>query len=236
MSNIRNLETSAPGYNPYKGDSRYISEYETNRESFTTDITSSPENILYPEEVALHRYNSTKNVVPGPAVRKLARGDSVKQIPKLDKFDPTSGFNSSVTVKKPVTLIEKFQSWMINEAFGFTFITARSAALVLHVDAAMILFPVCRNLISVLRATPLNGIIPFDENIEFHKAIGWSLAFFTVVHTVSHWVNFYELAKAQNGGFVMWLQLNFATGPGATGYVMLISLGIMVYTATEKAR
>ncbi|CAG8680403.1 3591_t:CDS:2 [Cetraspora pellucida] len=122
------------------------------------------------------------------------------------------------------------------QTFGLTFIMARSAALVLHVDAAMILFPVCRNLLSMLRSTPLNGIIPFDENIEFHKAIGWSLLFFTIVHTVSHWINFYELARAQNGGIVMWLELNFATGPGATGYVMLICLGIMVYTATDNAR
>ncbi|CAG8680411.1 3592_t:CDS:1 [Cetraspora pellucida] len=121
MSNARNLETSAPGYNPYKGDSsdrngdnRLISEYEANRESFTTDISSSPGNILYPEEVALHRYTSTRKAEPSP-IRKLARGDSVKQIPKLDKFDPTYGFNSSVTVKKPVTTAEKFQSWMINE-------------------------------------------------------------------------------------------------------------------------
>ncbi|CAG8551451.1 2378_t:CDS:2, partial [Dentiscutata heterogama] len=177
-----------------------------------------------------------------------------------------------VTVKKPVTFSEKFQSWMINEGarnifffvwiflhalvfamaflnyffsdnlntarqlFGITFTMARSAALVLHVDAAMILFPVCRNLISVLRSTPLGGIIPFDENIEFHKAIGWSIVFFTIVHTVSHWINFYELARAQNGGIVMWLELNFLTGPGATGYVMLIALFLMVFTATEKAR
>ncbi|CAG8532358.1 22562_t:CDS:2 [Dentiscutata erythropus] len=282
MSSPRNLETSAPGYNPYKGnssggDNRVLSDYDENRESFSTEITSAPDNILYPEEVALHRYTSQRKtdvgqVVRGDSLRKLARGDSVKQLPKLDRFDPTSGFNSSITAKKPVTFTEKFQSWMINEGgrnifffvwiflhalvfvmaflnyffsddlvtarqvFGITFTLARSAALVLHVDAAMILFPVCRNLISVLRSTPLGGIIPFDENLEFHKAIGWSIVFFTIVHTVAHWINFYELARAQNGGIVMWLELNFLTGPGATGYVMLISLFLMVFTATEKAR
>ncbi|KAF0484145.1 NADPH oxidase [Gigaspora margarita] len=283
MSNPRNLETSAPGYNPYKGDSsggesRVLSDYdEANRESFATDIISSPDNVLYPEEVALHRYNSQRKAESGPVIRgdslrKLARGDSVKQIPKLDRFDPTNGYNSSVTVKKPVTLVEKFQSWMINEGartifffvwiflhalvfamaflnyffsdnlnnarqtFGITFSTARAAALVLHVDAAMILFPVCRNLISILRSTPLGGIIPFDENLEFHKAIGWSILIFTIIHTVSHWYNFFELARAQNGGIIMFLELNFLTGPGATGYVMLITLFIMVYTATEKSR
>ncbi|CAB4421916.1 unnamed protein product [Rhizophagus irregularis] len=93
-----------------------------------------------------------------------------------------------------------------------TYVFARSAAVVLHFDAAVILFPVCRNLVSIVRQTPLNNVISFDENIEFHKAI------------------------AKNGGVLMWLQLNFATGPGLTGYVMLISLFIMVATATQKAR
>jgi len=122
------------------------------------------------------------------------------------------------------------------ETFGITFVFARSAALVLHVDAAVILFPVCRNLISYLRQTPINTIIPLDQNIEFHKAIGWSILFFTIVHTVSHWINFYRLAVATNGGIVMWLKLNFISGPGATGYVMLIALIVMVCTAAEKPR
>ncbi|CAG8457917.1 9814_t:CDS:2 [Paraglomus occultum] len=120
--------------------------------------------------------------------------------------------------------------------FGITYPIARSAALVLHVDASMILFPVCRNLVSLLRNTSLNNVIPFDKNITFHKAIGWSILFFSIVHTAAHWVNFARIAIASNGGIVLWLKLNFLTGPGATGYVMLICLLIMVYTALEKKR
>ena len=41
--------------------------------------------------------------------------------------------------------------------------TARSAALVLHVDVALILLPLCRNYISFLRRTPFYDIIPFDK-------------------------------------------------------------------------
>ncbi|KAG8680411.1 hypothetical protein FRC08_016314, partial [Ceratobasidium sp. 394] len=44
--------------------------------------------------------------------------------------------------------------------FGITFPIARTAALVLHVDAAFILLPVCRNFISLLRVSPLGDIIP----------------------------------------------------------------------------
>ncbi|CAG8469561.1 8353_t:CDS:2 [Diversispora eburnea] len=271
---------NSPGYNPYKDvikprNSDQIRDYD---EYYNKDVDSKPDNILmYPEEIALHRQASarkleSRNVSRSGTIKNLARGDSVKRLPQLDRFDPTNAYNSTVTVKNPSTEIEKFQSWMINEGartiffgiwiflhalvftmaflnffysdnlstarsiFGLTFVFARSAALVLHVDAAMILFPVCRNLISMFRATPLNGIIPFDKNIEFHKAIGWSILFFTIIHTVSHWVNFWELARANNGGIVMWLQLNFMSGPGVTGYVMLICLLVMVFFAMENRR
>lgn len=39
-------------------------------------------------------------------------------------------------------------------------VIARGSALVCHLDVAFILFPVCRNFISVLRRTPLNNVIP----------------------------------------------------------------------------
>jgi NADPH oxidase len=120
--------------------------------------------------------------------------------------------------------------------FGFTFITARASALVLHVDVGIILFPVCRTLISLLRQTPLNGIIQFDKNITFHITTAWSIVFWSWVHTVSHWVNFGQVAVKNNLGFYGWLLANFATGPGWTGYVMLIALMGMVFTSVEKPR
>ncbi|KAF2800781.1 hypothetical protein K505DRAFT_344916 [Melanomma pulvis-pyrius CBS 109.77] len=120
--------------------------------------------------------------------------------------------------------------------FGITFPIARSAALVLHVDVALILFPVCRNLISMVRRTPLNGIIPFDKNITFHKLVAWSIVFFSWVHTIAHWVNLAKLAVANNLGFKGWLAANFLTGPGWTGYVMLLALMLIAVTAMERFR
>ncbi|RPA84372.1 hypothetical protein BJ508DRAFT_206196 [Ascobolus immersus RN42] len=120
--------------------------------------------------------------------------------------------------------------------FGITLPIARSAALVLHVDSALILLPVCRTLISLARQTPLNGIIPFDKNITFHKLTAWSLVFFSWLHTIAHWNNFAQLAIKQKLGFVGWLQANFVSGPGWTGYIMLIALMAMVLTAVEKPR
>jgi len=88
----------------------------------------------------------------------------------------------------------------------------------------------------MLRRTPLNGIIQFDKNITFHKLTAWSIVFFTWVHTISHWNNFARLAAAQKLGFKGFLLLNFATGPGWSGYIMLFSLMAIAVTAIEKPR
>lgn len=120
--------------------------------------------------------------------------------------------------------------------FGWTFVLSRSSAEVLQFDVAVILFPVCRTLISMLRETPLNGIIPFDKNLTFHKLVGYSMVFFTGVHVVGHWNNLGRLAAKYKLGFGGFLKLNFATGPGWTGYIMLACLLAMAITAVDKAR
>jgi len=126
--------------------------------------------------------------------------------------------------------------------FGITFSIARTAALVLHVDVIFILLPVCRNFISLLRKTPLNDVIPFDKNITFHKATAWSIVVGTAVHVIAHMRNFALVATldpaATNFGqrLGLFLSANFLTGPGATGWIMTVSLGIMVWFAIEKRR
>lgn len=120
--------------------------------------------------------------------------------------------------------------------FGITYPIARAAALVLHFDIALILFPVCRTIISLLRQTRLNGIVPFDKNITFHKLVAYSIVFFTWVHTIAHWNNFAQLALKLKLGFVGFLKINFLTGPGWSGYVMLVALMAMLFTSIEKPR
>ncbi|KAF2459341.1 ferric reductase NAD binding domain-containing protein [Lineolata rhizophorae] len=122
------------------------------------------------------------------------------------------------------------------DTFGLTYPIARSAALVLHVDVALVLFPVCRTLISLARQTPLNGVIQFDKNITFHKLTAWSIVFFSWVHTVAHWNNLAQFSAKNGLGFMGFILGNLSTGPGWTGYVMLIALMAMVFTSIEKPR
>ena len=122
------------------------------------------------------------------------------------------------------------------DTFGPSYSIARSAALVLHFDVALVLFPVCRTFISLARQTPLNGIIQFDKNITFHITTAWSIVFFSWVHTIAHWNNFAQVAAKNNLGIYGWLLANFVSGPGWTGYIMLIALMGMVITSVEKPR
>ncbi|KAG8812631.1 hypothetical protein FRC18_002869 [Serendipita sp. 400] len=129
----------------------------------------------------------------------------------------------------------------LRKAVGFGFVFARTAALVLHIDVIFILFPVCRNLISLLRQTPLNDIIPFDDNITFHIATAWSIVLFSAIHIISHMYNYTILSMVRAKAFksnapVEFLKLNFAMPTGITGWIMTASLAIMVWFAIEKRR
>ncbi|PQE07912.1 hypothetical protein CJF32_00003054 [Rutstroemia sp. NJR-2017a WRK4] len=136
-----------------------------------------------------------------------------------------------------------FLNYQLKDSFGtarstfsVTYAIARSAALTLHFDVAMILFPVCRTLISLARQTPLNGIIQFDKNITFHMLTAWSIVFFSWVHTIAHWNNFAQISAKNNLGIGGFLLANFVSGPGWTGYVMLVALMAMAITSYEKYR
>lgn len=48
--------------------------------------------------------------------------------------------------------------------------------------------------------------------------------------------NFAFLAIETNTGIVGFVGANFLTGPGATGWIMTISLGVMTFFAVEKRK
>ncbi|KAJ6622253.1 NADPH oxidase isoform 2 [Mycena sp. CBHHK59/15] len=126
--------------------------------------------------------------------------------------------------------------------FGITFVIARSAAVVLHIDVIFILLPVCRNFISVMRRTPIGDVIPFDKNITLHKATAWSIVIGSLVHTLAHVVNLYRLTMADTSAKTLgkrvtfFITANFIIGPLWTGWLMWVALGVMVYYAIEKRR
>ncbi|KAJ1918286.1 hypothetical protein H4219_002683 [Mycoemilia scoparia] len=117
------------------------------------------------------------------------------------------------------------------DLLGVSFYIARGCAMTIHVNTAIILFPVCRTLISWVRTTFLNRVIPFDQNIAFHKVVGFSLIIFSLGHTFAHYRNFYILSKQDIPGQPGWFGWAFLSGPGFTGHVMLLVLIIMGLTS-----
>lgn len=125
---------------------------------------------------------------------------------------------------------------LAKSTFGMTLPIANAAASVLYFDLAILTFPVCQTLTSILKRTPLSAAVHYDTSILFHRTVGWYLVFFASVHTISHWINFASLAVKNDLGFKGFLALNFGTIPGWSGYVMLIILGLIAVTSLKSFR
>lgn len=125
---------------------------------------------------------------------------------------------------------------LARSTFGITLSMAKAAALVLYFDLAVLIFPVCQTLNWILYRIPLGASIHPDISIFFHKMVGWYLVFFASVHTIGHWINFALLAVKNGMGFKGFLAVNFGTIPGWSGYVMLITLGLIAVTSLKRFR
>lgn len=68
------------------------------------------------------------------------------------------------------------------EVMGHCVSVAKGAAETLKLNMALILLPVCRNTITWLRnKTKLGVVVPFDDNLNFHKV---SIAILNVLHII----------------------------------------------------
>ncbi|XWS51534.1 hypothetical protein CRYUN_Cryun12cG0184300 [Craigia yunnanensis] len=64
---------------------------------------------------------------------------------------------------------------------------AKGAAETLKLNMALILLPVCRNTITWLRnKTKLGVVVPFDDNLNFHKVIAVGISIGVGIHAISH--------------------------------------------------
>jgi len=110
---------------------------------------------------------------------------------------------------------------------------SRGAGLVLSFDTAVILLPMCRNILRYAR--PKLRFLPLDENIWFHRQVAYAMLFWTVVHTSSHYVNFFNVEKHQLRK-VTALQIHYTEPGGITGHMMLLCMLLMYTTAHAKIR
>ncbi|KAJ1383438.1 Riboflavin synthase-like beta-barrel [Sesbania bispinosa] len=73
------------------------------------------------------------------------------------------------------------------DIMGYCVTTAKGGAETTKFNMALILLPVCRNTITWLRSrTKLGMVVPFDDNINFHKVIAFGIAIGVGLHAISH--------------------------------------------------
>lgn len=116
----------------------------------------------------------------------------------------------------------------------FSVWSSRGAGLVLAFDGAMILVPMLRNIIRVVRPK-LAWLFPADENIWFHRQVAYSMAFWAMVHTTAHYVNFINVERTQIRKQIA-LQIHYTQPGGITGHFMLLIMVLMYTTAHHKIR
>lgn len=111
---------------------------------------------------------------------------------------------------------------------------SRGAGLTLAFDAGLLLIPMLRNVIRVVRPK-LRWLLPIDENIWFHRQVAYSLAFWAMVHTTAHYVNFFNVERTQVRRLSA-LDIHYTQAGGITGHFMLFIMLLMYTTAHHKIR
>lgn len=116
----------------------------------------------------------------------------------------------------------------------FSVWTSRGAGLVLALDGGLILIPMLRNVIRVVRPK-VTWLFPADENIWFHRQVAYSMAFWAVVHTTAHYVNFINVEHTQIRKQSA-VQIHYTQPGGLTGHLMLFIMLLMYTTAHHTIR
>ncbi|KAL9005646.1 MAG: hypothetical protein Q9188_001602 [Gyalolechia gomerana] len=217
--------------------------------AFDKELSATEERLGRSDTVV--RTRSFRRRLP-PLTRILMSGEmsitpphKLRLVEKIDRWAANEGYRflflATFAVVHAMVFAFGFLNYHLKDnfsnaraTFGTSYSIARASALVLHFDIAILIFPVCRTLISLLRQTPLNGIIQFDKNVAFHKLVAYSIVLFTWIHTIAHWNNFAQLAAKNNLGFKGFALANFTTGPGWSGYIMLVVLMVMLVTSLER--
>ncbi|KAI4208247.1 MAG: hypothetical protein LQ346_000127 [Caloplaca aetnensis] len=110
---------------------------------------------------------------------------------------------------------------------------SRGAGLALSVDGAIIVLPMCKNILRWIR--PKVKWLPLDESQWFHRQVAYSLLFYTIIHVSAHYVNFFNVERSQIRKESA-VQIHYTQVGGITGHVMLLCMLLMFTTAHSKIR
>jgi hypothetical protein len=92
---------------------------------------------------------------------------------------------------KPKLTIPRYKQFSDPKLAGLNTLTfsvwiSRGAGLALSIDGAIILLPMCRNMMKWIR--PKIKFLPLDESQWFHRQVAYSMLFYTILHVSAHYV------------------------------------------------
>nr|GMC75266.1 Respiratory burst oxidase -like protein D [Ipomoea batatas] len=134
------------------------------------------------------------------------------------------------------------------DVMGVCVCLAKGAAETLKLNMAIILLPVCRNTLTWLRnKAKLGVVVPFDDNLNFHKVIAMAVAIGVGIHAFSHLTcNFVKLLHASPETYEPMVRYlgkqpesywHFVKGvEGVTGIIMVVLMAIAFTLATPWFR
>ncbi|KAK4750452.1 hypothetical protein SAY87_003934 [Trapa incisa] len=143
----------------------------------------------------------------------------------------------------------QYRHRMAYEVMGYCVCTAKGAAETLKFNMAVILLPVCRNTVTWLRTNRrISSVIPFNDNINFHKLIAGGIVIGVVLHGGMHLAcDFPRISGSDRSVFRQTIAARFgyhqpsyiqilATTEVATGIAMVVLMAIAFILATRWPR
>uniref|UniRef100_A0A8C7F792 NADPH oxidase 1 n=1 Tax=Oncorhynchus kisutch TaxID=8019 RepID=A0A8C7F792_ONCKI len=158
------------------------------------------------------------------------------------------------------------QFFYTRHILGSALAWARAPAAVLNFNCLLILLPVCRNLLSLIRGSFMccgrTMRKQLDKNISFHKLVAYMIGLMTAVHTIAHFLNvewYYNsrlgkyddlsmaLSSLDDSGNTTFLNpirsttttptlLVFTSVAGITGVIITLSLILIITSSMEVIR
>ncbi|KAL0418147.1 UNVERIFIED_CONTAM: putative respiratory burst oxidaseprotein H [Sesamum radiatum] len=134
------------------------------------------------------------------------------------------------------------------QVMGYCVCLAKAGAETVKFNMALILLPVCRRTLTRLRETFLGRVIPFDDNINFHKLIALAILLGAALHILMHCsCNIVRLTTCPKNQFDAIFGPAFdyhqptylgvvGTIPGITGILMMILMIFSFTLATHSFR
>jgi respiratory burst oxidase len=92
--------------------------------------------------------------------------------------------------------------------FSSCIIVARGSAQCLNLNCCLILLPICRHVLTRLRATKLRFYFPFDSFMLSHTFFGIAILIFTIIHVSAHACGFISFSHADKDDILLLLHNN----------------------------